>query len=235
MPASLISAARWSLGLPFFLVSTCFLLGTLAVSSRQAAYRSARVLFRILNRIMGIDLTVIGHGNIIPGRTCILMGNHQSLFDVFVVPVAIPFPFVGVEADYHFRWPVWGWLIKAWGNIPIHRESRREALASIREAEDRLRQGVSIGILPEGHRTRDGKLGRFKKGPFHMALNTRAPILPFGIRGLFEYCPKGSCRLKPGKVQVSIGVPIPFNVYGAMDVDSLKEYVRREIHRLSTG
>lgn len=224
---------RWIGGALFFGVSLGYLFAVLFFVSREAAYRSARVLFGIQNRLMGIDLVVRGQEHIEPGRTYIVMGNHQSLFDVFVIPVGIVFPFVGVEAAYHFNWPFWGWLVKAWGNIPIRRGDLQSALASIRKAEEHLRRGGSIGILPEGHRTRDGRIGAFKKGPFHMALNTRATILPFGINGLFEYCPRGSFLLKPRKVTLAIGNPIEPEAYMGLDVEGLSDLVEKRIRNLA--
>jgi 1-acyl-sn-glycerol-3-phosphate acyltransferase len=142
-------------------------------------------------------------------------------------------PFVGLEADYHFRFPVWGWLIRLWGNIPIQRENREKAIAGIALAEKQLAGGMSIGVLPEGHRTRTGRMGPFKKGPFHLALGAGADILPLAVRGLFDYCPRGSLRLAPGRVHVAIGPPIPWSRFRGMKVEELRDHVREVILELA--
>jgi 1-acyl-sn-glycerol-3-phosphate acyltransferase len=96
------------------------------------------------------------------------MGNHQSLFDLFVIPAAIPLTYVAVEAAYHFSIPLWGSLVTRWGCIPIHRRNLEKAKESLETAQQQLAAGPSIIILSEGHRTLTGRLGPFKKGPFHL-------------------------------------------------------------------
>jgi len=183
---------------------------------------------------MGIDLIVKGKENIDKTKTYLIMGNHQSLFDVFVIPCSLPIPFVGIEASYHFNFPLWGWIIKKWGNIPINRSDRKQAINSIQKAEEALKNGLSIGILPEGHRTITGEIGFFKKGGFHLAKNTKADILPLGIsKGLYLFKNKHSWKLNPQKVIVTIGKPFPYSLYKDLSVDQLKEKVKEIIVSLA--
>jgi 1-acyl-sn-glycerol-3-phosphate acyltransferase len=227
------SVLLWVSGLfSFSLIAPVFVLSFI-LFSRRTTYGILRFLFTLLVRVMGISLTVQGRENVIPGRTYLIMGNHQSLFDVFVIPAAVPVPFVGLEADYHFAFPVWGPLIRLWGNIPIQRENLARARESIAQAEKQLKRGMSIGVLPEGHRTRSGRIGPFKKGPFHLALKAGADILPLGVRGLFDYCPKGSLRLVPGRVRVVIGEPIPWERARALGLDGLRDHLRQTIRTLA--
>ncbi len=198
----------------------------LLVLSRENVFATARFLFNIQIRIMGIRLTVSGLEHIDHNRTYLILGNHQSLFDLFVVPSAIPLCYVAVEAAYHFFIPVWGYLIRKWGNIPIHRNDLQKAIDSLEQAKKALLSGNSIIILPEGHRTRTGKIGPFKKGPFHLAKNANADILPFAISGLYHYNQKGSLALRPGPVHVAIGPPIPFSAFKNRSVETLRETVR---------
>ncbi len=182
---------------------------------------------------MGIKLVISGKEYIRPDKPYLIMGNHQSLFDIFVIPAAIPICFVGVEAAYHFSLPVWGYLIRKWGCIPIERDNLQTAVLSLETAKKTLLSGMNIGILPEGHRTLTGKLGSFKKGPFYLAKGARADILPFGINGLFNYNRKGSLILTPGKVKVSIGRPIPYETFKDLSVDQLRKITFDRIYNLS--
>ena len=183
---------------------------------------------------MGISLIVNGIKNIDTNKAYIIMGNHQSLFDVFVIPCCIPEPFVGIEAAYHFNFPLWGWIIKKWGNIPISRSNREKAIKSIKQAENILKNGLSIGILPEGHRTLTGKIGVFKKGGFYLAKNTKADILPLGIsKGLYDFKNKHSWKLNPQKVMVNIGKPLAYGSYKGLSIDQLKEKVKETIVNLA--
>jgi 1-acyl-sn-glycerol-3-phosphate acyltransferase len=194
----------------------------------------ARFLFSVQTKIMGIRLTVTGLAGLDPTRTYLIMGNHQSLFDLFVVPAAIPLTYVAVEAAYHFSIPLWGSLVTRWGCIPIHRENLDKAKQSLEIARQRLREGTSIIILPEGHRTLTGEMGEFKKGPFHLARQAGADILPFAIRGLFDYHRKGSFHLNPKRVSVSIGPAIPYAVCTRMTPEQLRDHVRGMIADLAS-
>ena len=106
------------------------------------------------------------------------MSNHQSLFDLFVIPAALPGVYTAVEAAYHFSIPLWGSLITRWGCIPIHRRNLEKAKESLDIARKRLWEGLSLIILPEGHRTRTGRIGDFKKGPFYLARQAGEKYLP---------------------------------------------------------
>jgi len=192
-----------------------------------------RFLFGILIKLMGIKLIVTGTENIIPDKPYLIMGNHQSLFDIFVVPAAMPLCFVGVEAAYHFYLPVWGYLIRKWGNISIERKNLKKAIASIEIAKKTLLSGLSIGIFPEGHRTLTGKMTPFKKGPFHLAKGAGADILPFGVNGLFAYQQKGSMDIRPGIVKVNIGKPIQYETIKNLSIDETRQRLFDIIQTLS--
>jgi 1-acyl-sn-glycerol-3-phosphate acyltransferase len=221
----LVTAIYLLLGAPVLSVGLILL-------SRNRLYPYVRRFFRGLLKLIGIKFTVEGLENIIPGKQYLALGNHQSLFDIAVVPAAIPFSFVGIEAAEHFRYPIWGWLTKKWGNIPIERYKIREAKESLIFAGRQFEKGTSIIILPEGHRTRTGEIGPFKKGPFHLALEVKADILPFAIKGLFEVKNRNNWLLTPGPVTVKIGTPIDYDSYKNMSVKDLMEMVKKEVEKL---
>jgi len=206
---------------------------SLMIMPRPFTFNLARHLFSMLIRIMGIRLQVEGKEHLDFDQTYLLMGNHQSLFDLFVIPAAIPLVFTGVEAARHFKIPVWGFLIRKWGCIPIQRGNLEQARKSLDLAKQTLESGLSIAILPEGHRTRTGKMGPFKKGPFHLAKATAAPLVPFGISGLYDFQQKGGLVITPGEVTVRIGPPIPPDLYVHLSVDELRNLVFRKIQALA--
>lgn len=220
------STMLWVAGTAFFVFTFVILSAGLFILSRERVFSLARFLFSIQTRIMGIRLKVTGLSHLARNRTYLIMGNHQSLFDLFVIPSAIPLTYVAVEAAYHFSIPLWGSLVTRWGCIPIHRNNLEKAKESLKIARQRLHDGVSIIILPEGHRTLTGRMGEFKKGPFHLARQAGADILPFAIKGLFDYHPKGTFQLNPKAVQVSIGSAIPCSVCAGMTPEQLRDHVR---------
>lgn len=231
---TLRSAWLWVAGAAFFTITFIILSISLFLCSRKRVFAMARLLFSVQVKLMGIRLTVTGLDSLDRTRTYLIMGNHQSLFDLFVIPAAIPGVYVAVEAAYHFSIPLWGSLITRWGCIPIHRNNLERAKESLAFARQRLREGTSIIILPEGHRTLTGRMGAFKKGPFHLACQAGADILPFAIGGLFDYHPKGTFHLNPKPVRVIIGPPIPYTTIAGMSPEQLRDHVRGIIADLAT-
>jgi 1-acyl-sn-glycerol-3-phosphate acyltransferase len=227
------SALLWIAGGAFFAVTFAILSVGLFVLPRRRVFALARGLFRIQTKIMGIRLHVTGLEHIDPAHTYLIMGNHQSLFDLFVIPAALPGVYTALEAAYHFSIPLWGSLITRWGCIPIHRRDLEKAKESLEIARRRLQEGLSIIVLPEGHRTLTGKLGEFKKGPFHLAGQAGADILPFAVRGLFDYNAKGAFRLNPKPVAVVIGRPLSYGTFAGMAPDALRDRVRGVIAGLA--
>lgn len=230
----LVSIGLWSVGCTFFLFSFCLLAICLIVLSKEQTFEIARRLFAVLIKIMGVRLEVIGRENIKPNTTYLMMGNHQSLFDIFVIPAAIPLCFTGIEAAYHFKLPVWGYLIRKWGCIPIERQNLKNAIKSLEQARQTIASGMHLCVLPEGHRTLTGQMAPFKKGPFYLAKAAGADLLLFGIKGLFDFHPKGRLELKPGKVTVTIGQSISYDSIEKMPVKDIRTLCYTKIRELST-
>jgi 1-acyl-sn-glycerol-3-phosphate acyltransferase len=231
---TLRSTLLWLAGSAFFALTFGILSIALLTLSRDRVFALARRLFLVQTAIMGIRIEVAGLARLDCERTYLIMGNHQSLFDLFVIPAAIPLTYVAVEAAYHFSIPLWGGLITRWGCIPIHRDNLEKAKQSLDIARQRLQEGTSIIILPEGHRTRNGELGPFKKGPFHLASQAGADILPFAVSGLFDYHRRGSFQLNPRRVKVSLGPVIPYALCAQMTVEQLRDRVRSIIAELAS-
>ncbi len=229
----MVSIWLWFTGSLFFLISSLILVVCLFLFPKKSTFKIVRFLFTVLIRIMGIKLVVTGRENIESDKPYLIMGNHQSLFDLFVVPAAIPLCFVAVEAAYHFKLPVWGYLIRKWGCIPIQRDNLKKAFTSLETARKTLISGMSIAILPEGHRTLTGEMSSFKKGPFHLAKGAKADILPFAIAGLYDYHKKGTLILKPGEVRVNIGRPILYDEFKDLSIEELRQHTFNIINHLT--
>jgi 1-acyl-sn-glycerol-3-phosphate acyltransferase len=223
LPASML---LWAVGGLHFVWAFALMAAALTLSTGKRVFPLVHRLMRIQLALMGIRLRVEGTRHLDAGRPYLFMGNHQSLFDLIALPAALPIHAVGVEAGEHFRIPLWGHLIRRWGNIPIDRARRQTAIESLEAARSALAGGTAIVILPEGHRTRNGAIGAFKSGPFHLALAARVDIVPFVIEGLFAYNPKGDWRLRPGPARLAFGRPIPPEVYGEDAIDALKARIR---------
>ena len=159
-------------------------------------------LLRLFFKIIGIEVEVEGRDKINPDQTYLFMSNHVNIFDIPLLGGYIPNFFRGIEADYQHNWPFYGWVLKRYGNITIERENIQRSITSVRKAEKLLKNGKSITILPEGHRTTDGNLRPFKKLPFHLAKQAGVEIVPIGMSGLFHLKKKGQWLIRPTKVKI---------------------------------
>ncbi len=158
--------------------------------------------------------------------------NHESLFDPFMVVAAVRHYFTGVGAYEQFSYPVWGFLVKKYGVIPIIRQKLDNAISSLEKAEDAVKEGVSIMIAPEGTRTLTGRLNEFKKGPFHVAMNTKITIVPVGLVGAYDAKNKNDWRIRPGVLTTVFGDPISYEEYKNLSLDELRSMVRLKIENL---
>lgn len=191
-----------------------------------------KISFRIMMRLLFIQVTSEGESYIDLNKTYIFMANHVSLFDVPVLEGYIPQFFRGVEAEYHFHWPVYGWAVRLMGNIPIKRQSIYDSIRSMNRAIDWIKSGNSLTILPEGHRTLDGKIGSFMKLPFHMAKRADVEIIPIGLSGLYQLKAKHSWYISPTKIKIKFGAPVQLNDIRSYSTLELRDHVRSRIAEL---
>jgi|TARA_B100000508_G_scaffold109591_1_gene87751 1-acyl-sn-glycerol-3-phosphate acyltransferase len=160
------------------------------------------------------------------------MMNHESLFDPFMMVASIRHYFTGVGKVEQFSYPIWGYLAKQYGAIPIVRQQLDIAITSLVKAEEAIRKGVSMMIAPEGTRTLTGELGTFKKGPFHVAKNTGVTIIPMGLLGAYSAKSKSDWRIKPGVLTTVFGDPITNEDYANLSVEELQKLVKKKISEL---
>jgi 1-acyl-sn-glycerol-3-phosphate acyltransferase len=165
-----------------------------------------------------------------PRRTCFLVSNHVNLFDPWVLYGVIPQFFRGLELESHFRIPVYGWLMKRFGNVPVPDVIRPSDLKRMwRMTQGALDSGVSLVVFPEGSRTITGYVGPFQDGVFRMALQFGAPITPVSIVGSFEFNRKTSWMLRPSTIVVHLHDTIETKDWDKRDAAGLRERVREII------
>jgi 1-acyl-sn-glycerol-3-phosphate acyltransferase len=228
----LISVYAWAVGglyfILFSLITICLTFFLHPKTYDPWLKKSMRLLFKLLF----IKVSSEGSQNIDPDRNYLFMSNHQSMFDIPLFEAYIPTLVRGIEAQRQFKWPVYGWLIRRLGNIPIDRKSIYASVRAMKKTEEILKKGKSIIILPEGHRTLDGKMRPFKKLPFHLAKQAGVPIVPMGISGLFQLKHKGSWLIKPRPVKVTFGQPIEPEEILVLSTEELRDCIRKKIEAL---
>jgi 1-acyl-sn-glycerol-3-phosphate acyltransferase len=180
----------------------------LADSSGDLVLDLARGWSRWVTSFAGVKIIVENRGNLVPDQPYVFMANHASSLDIWAVFVAIPRRIRLIAKKQLGRIPLFGWVMRAGRFIFIDRKNGVAARRSIEEAGQRIHDGISVLIFPEGTRTRDGSLGPFKKGGFHLAIKAGVPIVPVALRGTRELMPAGSLLLRSGTMTVIIGEPI---------------------------
>jgi len=226
------SALRWLIGLPLAALALLSITLMAMVLPIKIYNRPGRALLRGLVWLFGGRVCVEGLEQVDPARGYLFMSNHVSLFDIPVLGGYIPNLARGLQAAEQFNWPIVGWFLRAIGNIPISRENARASWASMQKAAQIIKNGTSVILLPEGTRTRTGKLSEFKKMPFHFAKMAEVPIVPIGLSGLYQFKNRGSWLVRPGLIKVRFGRPIPVEQIADCKVDELRLLVRERISEM---
>jgi 1-acyl-sn-glycerol-3-phosphate acyltransferase len=156
----------------------------------------------------GVKIVVENRAKLEPTQPYVFMSNHASSLDIWTVFVAVPRRIRLIAKKQLGRIPLLGWVMRAGRFIFIDRGNGVAARRSIEEAGQRIHNGSSVLLFPEGTRTRDGALLPFKKGGFHLAVKAGVPIVPIALRGTRALMPAGSYLCRAGVVTAIIGEPI---------------------------
>jgi 1-acyl-sn-glycerol-3-phosphate acyltransferase len=225
----LISIFLYAIGSITFLTLGISVIGCSYLFKPRQYDKLIKWLCRMFLRSFFIKVKVSGFEKIDRNKAYIFMSNHVNIFDVFLLYGYIPNFARGVELDSHFKWPLWGKVITRFGNIPISQKHFQSALDSLSRAEEAIKNGTSIIILPEGHRTKDGKMLPFMRGPFLLAKRAKADIVPTAIIGAFEIKRVKHWLVKPGVVKFVIGDVISYERYKDFSTHKLRDEVRDRI------
>lgn len=157
----------------------------------------------------GVRVTVQGVEHLHPSGVQIIAANHQSYFDIWALLAGLPASVRFIAKRELANIPMLSVGMRASGHVLIDRDRARSARETLREASDRMRADqLTLVLFPEGTRSRDGRLGRFRRGSFSLALETRAPLIPAAVDGGQRVYPPGAKRVRPGTITVRLGPAI---------------------------
>ncbi|MGD0907176.1 MAG: lysophospholipid acyltransferase family protein [Candidatus Acidiferrales bacterium] len=199
------------------------ILYTLVTKSAELMYWVGIKGVVFITRVTGLRVIVEGRENIPPG-VCMFAANHTSNADAAAIVGAIPRRLAIFGRKSLFDIPIVGLAFSLAKFVPVDRGNRDAALASVKQAIEYMKQGFSFLVYPEGTRSPDGRLQRFKKGAFVMAIEAGVPIVPVMCAGAHRVMKKKSLVIHPGTVTVRFAKPIDAAGY---TIDRRDELARR--------
>jgi 1-acyl-sn-glycerol-3-phosphate acyltransferase len=159
-------------------------------------------------RLAGVRVKTVGLDQLDRSRTYIFMSNHVSNIDPPLLIPLIPERTSVMAKKELFSYPILGKAMRMASLVPVDRGNRDAGIAAVRAAEEVVKQGIHMTIYVEGHRSFDGKLLPFKKGPFYLAEQSGVPVVPVTIMGTHYVMPKGRFSIEPGVVTLVFHKPI---------------------------
>ncbi|MDH5738416.1 MAG: 1-acyl-sn-glycerol-3-phosphate acyltransferase [Gammaproteobacteria bacterium] len=233
--ALLLRIYKWLVIAPILTLTTIVLCSTMTIVSMLGAPDFASRVFatlwaRINLLAMLCKVDVLRSGHVIPGQPYVVVANHQSLIDIYVIYGKLNMDIKWVMKKELEKVPFLGTACKKMGHILIDRGDSLGAQQSIEDARARIMRGNSVVFFPEGTRSRDGQLLQFKKGAFRLALELGLPVLPVTIDGTGKVLPSDTMHWQPGHLRLIVHDPISTDGMTAKDVNHLRDATKAAIN-----
>ena len=205
-----------------------FIPWTLITGNATPLYKVSLEIVRLALWLARIRIQVAGLESVPRSKACIFMSNHVSNLDPPSLFPRIPGRTSAFIKRSLTKIPVLGYGLKLADFVPVDRDGRVEsAIESVQVARRVLEKGVHITTFVEGTRSRDGRLLPFKKGPFYLAMEAGAPVIPVSIHGTEGMMAKGSARVRPGTAFITFHPALDPRIFASRD--DLMEAVRAAI------
>lgn len=204
-------------------------IGSMLGGGKWWGYYPAHYWSKLMCWITFVRVTVVGRENIDKNTSYVFVANHQGAYDIFVV-----YGFLG----HSFRWmmkknlkkiPFVGFACDKGGHIFVDNSSPAAVKKTMDAAHQRLQKGLSLVVFPEGSRSWNGKMNKFKKGAYQLAVQCNLPVVPITIDGAFEVMPRFKKLPVWGHIKLTIHKPI-LAPEGGHDISNLMEETYEVIH-----
>jgi 1-acyl-sn-glycerol-3-phosphate acyltransferase len=188
-------------------------LGTLSIASSflggrgRFAHGCARLWSRLILVTTGVRVDVEGLERLTPGTTYVFVSNHQSIYDIPVIFWSLPYQIRIIAKESLGSFPFLGWHLRRTGHLLVDRRNPDRSRI-LRRWRQLLAEGLSLIIFPEGTRSADGRVARFKGGSFLLAIEAGLPVVPLSISGTRLVMTKGHVTTRPGSARLVVHAPI---------------------------
>lgn len=222
-----ISAGLWTAGLAWLVPSLGAMTAVYNVVPAHRVNVLGRLYCRVQIALTGCKWRAVVHPKIDPDRPYIFAQNHTNHYDHVMLYNATPHYKQGLELESHFKYPFYGWFMKARGTIPVKKGQRGQTGDLVVRMRREIDEGRSILAFPEGSRTRTGRVAPFRKGIFYIARDLGVPIVPVAVTGAFDLMRAGSLVLRPGN-ELTVYCDEPVETAGLSDdeIPALADRVR---------
>jgi 1-acyl-sn-glycerol-3-phosphate acyltransferase len=221
------SAFLWTVSLLHFAVAVPILIVLAVFLDPKKHDWLQRTFCRRIIFFSGAKIKVVRSPGFDPQKTSFFISNHVNLFDPFALYCAIPQFVRGWELESHFNIPIYGWLMKRFGNVPVPDVRRPSDLRRMwRLTRDAINGGTSLIVFPEAKRTRDGRVNEFQDGAFRVAQQLEIPIVPVSIVGSIQHHRTGHWMFWPATISVHLHDTIDTSGMSKEEVPRLREHVR---------
>lgn len=232
---NLYQVYKWLVVVPILAITTTFFGTAATILAIVFGPKVATVMGIIWSRLNSLAapmlVKVIGEEKIDINQSYVIVANHQSHYDIFVIYGWMPVDFRWVMKIQLRKVPFLGYSCYKIGHVFIDRSHPDKAKASINAAKERIKGGTSIMFFPEGTRSMDGNIHEFKKGAFKFALDMGLPVLPVTIVNTRNVLPAKSMKLFAGRAKLVIHDPIDIGAYSEETMDELMAMARRRIEQ----
>jgi 1-acyl-sn-glycerol-3-phosphate acyltransferase len=205
---------------------TISLLGSVFDDQGRWQHACARAWSWLILKTSGIRVRVEGLEHTHPGEPAIYCVNHQSAMDIPVLFVHLPVQFRFVAKRSLFNMPFMGWHLRRSGHVPVDRDRPLEAMKSMKKVAHEIRDGKSVLLFPEGHRSRNGQLLPFKAGSFYIAILAGVPIVPITINGTPYVLKPDTYHVRAGQTEMIVHPAIATQGLNLKGAEKLAEQVR---------
>ncbi len=189
-------------------LGTASIASSLIDRSGHFAHRCARAWSWLILKTTGVSVDVRGLERLTPGKTYIFVSNHQSIYDIPIVFASLPWQLRIIAKASLGKFPFLGWHLSRTGHLLVDRR-HPDPVGILRRWKGLVSQGLSLIVFPEGTRSADGQVGRFKAGSFLLAIQAGLPIVPISIAGSRHVMLKGRLMTCPGDVRLTVHEPVP--------------------------
>ncbi|NNF58230.1 MAG: 1-acyl-sn-glycerol-3-phosphate acyltransferase [Rhodothermaceae bacterium] len=226
------SALTWA-ALVLLIILWLPLLGVIRLFDWRAPHRATGRTFRYLGNLMtkvNPAWRITRTGTLPANRRgpYVVVSNHQSSADIPVIS-RLPWEMKWVAKAVLFKLPLAGWMMRLAGDIPVDRGDTASRAAVLPQASEMLKRQCSVMFMPEGTRSKDGRVRRFQDGAFRIAINAGVPVLPLAVDGTMDALPKHGWQFSGADVRLHVFDPIPTDGLTAADAPALRERARQRI------